>query len=355
MPFTFLTNGGGKTEEEKAAELSQMLDGVPIDPALYIQSHTPYRELAPQYVNKTVVVVGQDPCKAREILLGYGFTDVVTTGELHAAFPTLWPFVPLPGSGEACDPQSARGPISLDTRYAAAFVINDPSHWQLDLQVLVDLLVSDGGRLGTTTAGHGGGGPATPHLYFSASDLEFSSAWPVPRFGQGSFLASLRGIWAAKTGGAGDAFPHDIHGKPMASQYSFVERTEKALQETRTGRHCVLERNYSKHFSRDSLFSCLRWRTLGLGLPPLPFSNSPSVRLQLTRYTAVVGDNPESDIRGALGYNSSQGTRWFGVLVKTGVWDGVSTPSVEPSFVADGVKEAVELIGRLENVGLTVA
>ena len=327
VPFTFLTNGGGKTEAEKAAELSAMLGGVPVDPELYIQSHTPFRELAPRYANRSVVVVGQDPCKARAILLGYDFPDVVTTGQLHAALPDLWPFAPGPASHPVCRDAAGRAaPVpAADTRYAAAFVVNDPAHWQLDLQVLVDLLVSDGGRLGTTAArGNSSGGsssngsgprgaPGTPRLYFSASDLEFSSAWPVPRFGQGSFLASLRGIWAAKTGGAGDDFPHELHGKPMASQYSFVERTERALQETRAGRHCALERNY------------------------------------------MVGDNPESDIRGALGYNSSQGTRWLGVLVRTGVWDGVSPPSVAPSHVADGVKEAVELIGELEGVDLTVA
>jgi HAD superfamily hydrolase (TIGR01456 family) len=336
VPFTFLTNGGGKTEEEKATELGNMLGGLPIDKDLYIQSHTPYRELAAEYGAKPVIVIGQDPCKARDIMLGYGFTYVVTTGELHAAHPALWPFVPLSGSHKPCGKQPAafRGPaaaaVSLDRRYAAAFVINDPAHWQLDLQVLVDLLVSDGGRLGTTSvaalaADRNASSVKTdddampPHLFFSASDLEFSSAWPVPRFGQGSFLASLRGIWAAKTnslatggGGGGDNdFPHTIHGKPMASQYEFVERTEKQLQEARMGKHCVLERNY------------------------------------------MIGDNPESDIRGAQTYNSSHGTKWLGVLVKTGVWDGKSTLSVKPDFIAKGVKEAVELIGREEGVDLT--
>ena len=41
IPFILLTNGGGKDEESRAAELSDRL-GVHLDISLLIQSHTPF-------------------------------------------------------------------------------------------------------------------------------------------------------------------------------------------------------------------------------------------------------------------------------------------------------------------------
>ena len=41
IPFILLTNGGGKDEGSRVAELSTRL-GVPLDTSLFVQSHTPF-------------------------------------------------------------------------------------------------------------------------------------------------------------------------------------------------------------------------------------------------------------------------------------------------------------------------
>mmetsp|Transcript_18374 Transcript_18374/g.25550 ORF Transcript_18374/g.25550 Transcript_18374/m.25550 type:complete len:101 (+) Transcript_18374:248-550(+) len=50
-----------------------------------------------------------------------------------------------------------------------------------------------------------------------------------------------------------------------------------------------------------------------------------------------IGDNPASDIAGA---NDKDG--WESILLKTGVWDGVSRPAHIPNYVVNDVLEGVE-------------
>ncbi len=44
IPFILLTNGGGKHESERVAELSEKL-GVELSTDLFVQSHTPFQSL----------------------------------------------------------------------------------------------------------------------------------------------------------------------------------------------------------------------------------------------------------------------------------------------------------------------
>lgn len=60
------------SEQERIAQLSDRL-GVPLDPELIIQSHTPYTQLVrgkhdqEPLENKTVLVVGGDGDKCRDV------------------------------------------------------------------------------------------------------------------------------------------------------------------------------------------------------------------------------------------------------------------------------------------------
>jgi ribonucleotide monophosphatase NagD (HAD superfamily) len=55
----------------------------------------------------------------------------------------------------------------------------------------------------------------------------------------------------------------------------------------------------------------------------------------------MVGDNPESDIRGANEYRSPWGSDWFSVLVRSGVYNGVEEPAWVPRVVVGDVWDAV--------------
>jgi ribonucleotide monophosphatase NagD (HAD superfamily) len=55
-PYIFVTNDGGKTEEERCLDLSRQLE-IEVSPGQFICGHTPIRDLAEKY--KTVLVVGE--------------------------------------------------------------------------------------------------------------------------------------------------------------------------------------------------------------------------------------------------------------------------------------------------------
>ena len=55
----------------------------------------------------------------------------------------------------------------------------------------------------------------------------------------------------------------------------------------------------------------------------------------------MVGDNPESDIKGANRYQSPHESAWTSILVKSGVYQG-GEPSEKPTVTVQGVEEAVK-------------
>jgi ribonucleotide monophosphatase NagD (HAD superfamily) len=60
-----LTNGGGKSEQDRVDELQDKLD-VPLDTSMFVQSHTPFAALD-QYKDKTILVVGGEEDKCRHV------------------------------------------------------------------------------------------------------------------------------------------------------------------------------------------------------------------------------------------------------------------------------------------------
>jgi hypothetical protein len=67
----------------------------------------------------------------------------------------------------------------------------------------------------------------------------------------------------------------------------------------------------------------------------------------------MIGDNPESDIRGASEFEAEDGTEWVPILVRTGVWRQTSTekePRYKPAVIVDDVVDAV--VWALNNEGI---
>ena len=89
VPVAFLTNGGGVTEQHKAATLSEQL-GVNILPQQVVLSHTPFQAFAPEYAEKPVLVVGRG--HPLDVAKQYGFNRLTTAVELATAVPTAVPF-----------------------------------------------------------------------------------------------------------------------------------------------------------------------------------------------------------------------------------------------------------------------
>jgi HAD superfamily hydrolase (TIGR01450 family) len=72
IPFILLTNGGGKHESARVAELSKKL-GVPLTEENFVQSHTPFKQLVDgdetieSLKDKTILVTGGDSDKCRKV------------------------------------------------------------------------------------------------------------------------------------------------------------------------------------------------------------------------------------------------------------------------------------------------
>ena len=74
IPFILLTNGGGKSEQERVQQLSQLLE-VSLDTSMFVQSHTPFAELANAngkegLKDKCILVVGGEGDKCRKVAEG---------------------------------------------------------------------------------------------------------------------------------------------------------------------------------------------------------------------------------------------------------------------------------------------
>ncbi|KAH7057182.1 HAD-like domain-containing protein [Macrophomina phaseolina] len=314
IPFILLTNGGGKHESDRVAELSDKLE-IPLDTSMFVQSHTPFAGMD-HYKDKTVLVCGGDGGKCRDVAEKYGYKTVVTPGDIYAAYPEIWPFSknfldyyksfarPLPRPIDAANPDAS---LKID----AVFVYNDPRDWGLDAAVILDVLLSREGIMGTLSSKNGDRSlpnrgylqDGQPPLYYSNPDLWWAAKYHLSRLGQGGFREALEGIWAAVTGGErnGVELKKEVIGKPFRMTYQFAEE--------RLNRH------------REDLFGKNK-------LDPL-------------KRVYMVGDNPESDIRGANTYDSPAGTDWKSVLVKTGVYQEGSEPSWKPRTIVSDVYDAV--------------
>ncbi|KAJ9603820.1 hypothetical protein H2200_012006 [Cladophialophora chaetospira] len=324
IPFMLLTNGGGKHESERVKDLSSKLS-VPLHESNFVQSHTPFAELThgeKSLRDKCIMVVGGEGGRCRDVAERYGFKNVVTPGDIYAAHPEIWPFSkpfqqsyyssfarPLP---RPINPASPADSLKID----AVFVYNDPRDWGLDMQVILDVMLSHRGIMGTYSSKNGDTSlhnsgylqDEQPALYFSNVDLLWAADYHLSRLGQGGFQASLEGLWRAVTYHKNHKSPPELYktviGKPYRETYSFAEK--------QLVRH------------RDSMFG----------------KDHPTA----LRKVYMVGDNPESDIRGANDYESPQGVEWISLLTRTGVYrdqDG-RRPTWEPRAIVDDVKAAVQ-------------
>ena len=161
------------------------------------------------------IVAGGEGDKCASVARGYGFKHVVTPADIVTAHPEIWPFAkvfkdyyksfanPLP---KPIDPSNKANSLKID----AMFVYNDPRDWGLDASIIIDLLLSEKGILGTLSSKNGDKSlpnngylqDSQPHLYYSNPDLWWAASYHIPRLGQGGFREAFAGLWAATTGNA---------------------------------------------------------------------------------------------------------------------------------------------------------
>ncbi|KAJ5594758.1 uncharacterized protein N7459_000966 [Penicillium hispanicum] len=285
-PYIFVTNGGGKTEQERCLDLSRQLE-LEVSPGQFICGHTPMREMAQHH--HTVLVVGGEGEKCRIVAEKYGFKNVVTPGDIIKTRHDTTPFRKLTDE----EYNNSRILDLENVQIEAIFVFADSRDWAGDQQIILDCLMTKQGRLGTRSETFDEG----PPVYFSHNDVVWSTSHRHSRIGMGALRASLEALYKAITG-------KDLNtmafGKPQIGTFHFATRL---LQE---------------------------WRSESHGI-----KTSPS-----TVY--FVGDTPESDIRGTNEFNEVSENDWFSILVKTGVYQDGTEPAYAPKKTCDNVYEAVK-------------
>ncbi|KAH6667031.1 HAD-like domain-containing protein [Plectosphaerella plurivora] len=288
IPYIFLTNGGGKTEEERCKDLSGQME-VDISPAQFICGHTPMREMAERY--NTVLVVGGEGEKCRQVAEGYGFKDVITPGDIIKSDAATTPFRKLTET----ELSNSRERDFSGCVIEAVFVFADSRDWAGDIQIMLDIAMSKGGRVGTLSETFDEG----PPIFFSHNDIVWSAAHDNVRLGMGALRRMLEVIFRDVTKKKGKLHTHAF-GKPQVSTFEFATRL---LQQWRRHQH-------------------------GLNAPP--------------ETVYFVGDTPESDIRGTNLYNEHADNDWHSILVKTGVYQDGTEPAFKPRATVDTVLDAVK-------------
>lgn len=149
-----------------------------------------------------------------------------------------------------------------------------------------------------------------PPLFLAADDFEYPTKFPVPRFGMGAFRIILESLYTKLTK---RPLAYTSYGKPKPVVYHQASQTLHKIAKMVDSKECS---------SQDAALKTLY----------------------------MIGDNPETDIAGAIG----AGRPWFSVLVRSGNFRGAGNHDKFPADkVVDDVYQAVDFILRREGVGAT--
>jgi HAD superfamily hydrolase (TIGR01456 family) len=270
IPHIFLTNGSGKPELARVDQLSSILHNK-ISTEQFIQSHTPMRALAEYY--DTVLVVGGEGYRCREVAEEYGFKDIVVPNDIVAWDNTIAPYRVFTEEERASSRPRDFTKMNID----AILVFSDSRDYATDMQIIMDLLRSENGRLGTTAKD-----PVSQRIpiYFSQGDLLCPTEHPIPRMSQGAFRIGLEAMYKALTG---VELERVVYGKPELATYKYADEVMASWMDQLHGEERVPANIY------------------------------------------MIGDNPASDIVGGNMYG------WNTCLVRTGVFQGGENDEENPA------------------------
>ncbi|KAH8682630.1 HAD-like domain-containing protein [Xylariales sp. PMI_506] len=283
IPHIFLTNGSGKPEKARCEQLSKILRN-PVSTDQFIQSHTPMSALAEYY--STVLVVGGEGYKCRDVAEEYGFKDIVVPNDIVAWDESIAPYRQFTAEERA----TSRPRDFSKTRIEAIMVFSDSRDYATDMQIIMDLLRSENGLLGTMAKD-----PVSQRIpiYFSQGDMLCPTEHWTPRMSQGTFRIGLEAMYRALTG---VDLERVVYGKPEAATYKYADEVMTSWMGQLHGEERLPENIY------------------------------------------MVGDNPASDIIGGNMYG------WNTCLVRTGVFQGGDNDEQNPANfgVFPNVLEAVQ-------------
>ncbi|RLV89937.1 Uncharacterized protein JA1_004912 [Spathaspora sp. JA1] len=350
VPYVFVTNGGGKPEKQRADDLSARLNTVITEDQI-IQGHTPMKDLVGDY--ETVLVVGGVGNTCRRVAESYGFKNVYTPLDIMKWNPAVSPYHDLTPEEIACCKDVDFSKIAIE----AILVFADSRNWAVDQQIILELLLSKNGVMGTQSETFHDG----PQIYFAHSDFIWATNYKLSRYGMGALQVSIAALYRESTG---EELKVNRFGKPQKGTFKFAN---KVLTHWRQG---VLDEHLKKlsindpnasqadilineegeeiinqsklesyHYSDSESDETDDEITKVVGkTPPNPQTDKITLELPPASTVYFVGDTPESDIRFANSHDSS----WHSILVKTGVYQEGTIPKYKPKYTCADVLEAVK-------------
>jgi len=215
VPVVFVSNTC-MLETDKAKQLSSVL-GVTIHPEQVVLAQTPMRTLT-EYHNKHVLISGQGPTE--EIAKMIGFKSITTIEKVCAAFPEL-DMVNHTNRVKLSEMIKTQG-LVRDENFRpidAIVLLGEPVQWERSLQVITDLLLTDGNPNVIPSEVKNG----REHIPLIACnrDLVFKAAADLPRFGHGAFLTCLEALYKNLSGN--DLKYTSFVGKPMEISFQYAE------------------------------------------------------------------------------------------------------------------------------------
>lgn len=314
VPTIFVSNGGGRTEAVRAAQLSAVL-GTRVTAEQMVLPHTPMRALAPAANAPDalpVLCVGR--AATADVARSLGLARVALLSDVAAARPFLFPQKRYSAERTAAARALPPAAIARDG-VSAVFVLEEPEDWGEALQVVVDVLRCAHGRLPLAPAAAPvlarGGAQAVP-VYVANPDFVYGGEFALVRYTVGAFVRCLALLYRELVG---TELACTMYGKPEPATYAWA-RT-------------VLARELQRRAPR-----------------PRPL-----------RTVYAIGDNPRSDVRGARNAAAADpAVRWVPVLTRTGCFQGppgTNDPDDPADIVVADVAEAVATIIRLEDEKLS--
>ncbi|CAL8129694.1 unnamed protein product [Orchesella dallaii] len=339
VPTVFVTNAGNLLRHDKAVQLSKWLD-TEIHEDQVVMAHSPLR-LFQNFHDKRVLVSGQGP--VADIAKNLGFTKITTVDEVRQAFPVL----------DAVDHKrrvSAPSPLEKSfPRIEAIVLFGEPIRWETSLQLLVDVLMTNGLPSEAPKV------VPRPHLPILACnmDLQWMAEACMPRFGHGAFLVCLENLYKKITGQ--DLIYTALIGKPSEITYFHAERM-LVKHARKIGINGPIRRIYAvgDNINTDIFGANLYNQYLSRSL----VAAKRSVAMGARNIYHLLGGDPRD--------NMQEAEQCFSVLVETGVYSHdredclldhsprdflpVEEKLRQPNYCVGNVLHAVEHIFQQENL-----
>ncbi|XP_056887650.1 haloacid dehalogenase-like hydrolase domain-containing 5 isoform X1 [Takifugu flavidus] len=207
LPVVFVTNAGSCQRHHKATQLSQLLE-VQISPEQVVLSYSPL-QMFKSFHEKCVLVSGQGPLT--DIAKSLGFQKVLTMEQLREGFPLL----DMVDHNRTARPQAS--PQSL-CKIEAIILFGEPIRWETNLQLLIDVLLTDGNPASVYDHQL----PVQLPVLSCNMDLVWMAEAPSPRFGHGMFVLCLESVYKKLTGR--ELQYEALLGKPSLLTYQYAER-----------------------------------------------------------------------------------------------------------------------------------